>query len=208
MPKTIKKKKLTARKGDFQAVIASMGVEDAIDDEWLSNYIFEATSSFLREWSESVVDDYEVSGPEQLAEEAEPDVNTAIADNVNANVWDRQKHALADTIERAAERAKVDMSVSVSDKGEVIVTFDPKDMMRAWAEETEGIGLAAWDPSLKHGDIENVSMIVSILRHRDEVYGHGNMERDYRGHFEGFEPETGRYHELAKIAAKAVEAQG
>jgi len=204
MPRARKKQTIgNRRSGTVDEILRAIRVENPDDKEWPQDYASQATSSFLDEWISNNVDP-EMQDPQTVRDTIEPNVQDAIWEAVSKSVWSNTMLAATNAIERSAERAGVQLSVDSNDKGVVTIEFEPKSMMRAWAEETEGMGYTAWDPSLRPKDIESAIMIVNILQHRDEVYGGGSMERDFESYFERFEPEIGHYFNLSKIAEKAL----
>jgi len=187
-------------------LIGALGVTNQADSDEnpnLPNYSWEAAKGFIDEWVANEIDENEVD-PEQVKDDIQEAVSTAVEENVSRSMFMKVLNAVEYAIGQALDRANVPYDITTNEKkGTLTIAVDRKAIMRAWAEETEGQGMVSWDPSLTANNIENATVLVNILRHRDEVYG-GSMKRDYDSSFNSqSEPDTGSYSELSKIARKA-----
>lgn len=191
-------------KSSLESIFKAVGIKESDDDENVSDYIWEATKHFRDEYAMDAAD--EKMSENEISEIIEQPIQYAIEEAVSASMWKHKQHAIESALESAAHRAGIKpFSVNVVNWDEVVIEFDPKGMLRAWGEETSGQGYSVWDPSLKATDIKSAATVARILDSRDEVYGPKNpIQREFEGHFDRFEPDTGSYSKLAEVAKKAI----
>lgn len=191
-------------KSSFEEILKAVDIQGNEDiDESVNNYVWEATKAFCDEY---LGDHAGEENEDEISEIIEQPIQYAIEKAVGASMWKNKQRALEDALESAAHRANIKpFSVNVVSWDEVVIEFDPKGMLRAWGEETSGQGYMAWDPSLRASDIKNAAQVARILDSRDEVYGPKNaIQRTFEGHFDRFEPDTGSYSKLKKVADQAI----
>jgi len=194
----------TFRNVSVYDLIETLGVRNQADsDDNLPNYSWEASKSFIDEWVADEIDENEVD-PEQVKDDIQEAVSIKVEENVSKSMFVKTLNAIEYAISQALDRANVPYDITTNEKkGTLTIAVDRKAIMRAWAEETRGQGIVSWDHNLTVNHIEDATMLVNILRHRDEVYG-GSMKSDYNSFFDSrSEPDPGSYDELSKIARKA-----
>ncbi len=180
---------------------------DSDDNPNLLLYADEAAGGFVREYSTSVAE--EGQDPRDIAEVFQEDIDMAVQQNVGRSMWERSGRAAENALEELAQNARVPLTAKFDPKkGNLSATFDGKAMLRAWREEVKGQGYAGWGGDEKvdffDSDIKSLKRLIGILDSRAEVYGTARFKRLVSKDMDGFEPDTGSYSQLAKIADKAI----
>jgi len=187
-------------------ILAQIGATDQSDWEANPNmmdYADEAADGFVNSWIETEFDEEEVP-VDEIKDAVSEAVNYKVQDNVSHSIFLKMLSAVKYALDNALEHAKVPGGCEVDEKrGTFTIEVDSDAIVRAWAEETEGMGYTAWDDSLGADDIESAKMLINILEHRASVYGYHDMKWNYDWYFDRFEPDTGSYMELAKVAREA-----
>jgi hypothetical protein len=188
----------------------AIGISDPQEsDESAQDYAAEATSSFLKEWATNEME--EGQEPWELIEAAEDAVREKVWDNVSGSVWRHIKNEIESAIEAAAEQAMSATNspgaigkIEIGKRGTFTIEIG-KPFLKMWRAAVEGEGYAAWGGDEKLSDV-SASRVLSVLDNIAEVYGGGDIARKYENSQRGdrFEPDTGSYSELAKVADKAL----
>ena len=169
----------------------------------LLNYTGEAANGFIKEWIESEFDLDEVDRNE-IDNVIRDSVQQKIDENVSHSMFVKVLRSAEDALCSSLEQAHVPHEISNNEqKGTLTISVEQDAIVRAWAEKTEGMGFVAWDPTLTAKDIISIVSLVSILDGRAEVYGYSPMKRTYDDDFDRFDPDTGTYYDLDKIARNA-----
>jgi len=190
-------------KSSLDKVLETIGVKDPKDHEGYSDYSWDATRNFMREFIANEFSPEEVNRGD-VEELIENDVREAIETNVMHSLAVKTQRAIEDVLDRAAQSAGVSINVSFDRRGNVIVDISAADLLKIWRQEVEGMGYAAWGGDEKASDIKGVHQLINIFNLRTEVYGGTSMERYFEGEFDRWEPDTGSYWTLKKIAEKSL----
>jgi hypothetical protein len=176
---------------------------DCDENTNLLDYTGEAAHEFIKEWIKREFDLDEVNQNE-IADAVRDSVQQKIDENVSHSMFVKVLRSAEDALSSSLEQAKVPHDITIDErKGTLTISVEADAIVRAWAEKTEGIGFVAWDPTLTVKDIASSITLVSILDGRAEVYGYPKMKNTYDDNFDRFEPDTGDYFYLAKIAKAA-----
>lgn len=168
--------------------------EGGPDDDWA----WEATKSFMNDY----LDDDNRDREEDIQEA----VRTQIEDAIGQSMARQRQWAIAQAIEGLLEAASVTATVATSEDNRynIEVEVEVTSMLRAWGNETEGTGLVAWDPTLAIQDIKDLKMLCNILDGYANVYGIPSLQQRYERAMDRFEPDTGSYSALVKVADQAA----
>lgn len=201
---------------DFLPAMEATNQSDSDQNPAMLDYAGEAAQSFCKEWIEASFDLDEVN-----RDEIEDAVQDAISEAVNKNVSHSTFLKVLDSVryalQQSFEQAEVGNEITVNEKkGTLTISVDPGDIMRAWREEVSGMGYSEWGGDESIADITSATMMINILNHRAEVYGQRSLKYFYDDfleykpgtpwrlrNFDRFEPDTGSYGELSKIAEGA-----
>lgn len=191
---------------DIESVYKQTGIEDSSSDrmsEWLSDYCHTAASAFIEDWKR---DNELEEAPEGVYEE----VLYKIEENAGKDLWEHQRAWLLEAIELSAQKAasatNAPQSIDSPDEEKGIVSIIVhKNFLKIWEQATTGMGYSAWGGDERLDDVKSLNFVLQILDDVADVYGYESIKRIYeRTVDDRFEPETGRYHELVKIADKAA----
>lgn len=181
--------------------------------DYLSDYTWEATSGFLKEWAENNLSEEDDDGNVKTAEvptEVEEAVREAIEDNAGKSLWDSQRQWLLNAIESSAEEAmrvtEADGAIEavLEDKGIISIRIG-KPFLKIWREEVEGQGYSAWGGDEKLSDVKDACFVFRVLDGLAEVYGFKSISVYHELAIdERFEPDTGNYSQLSRVANEAL----
>ncbi len=176
---------------------------DFDDNPNLPDYASEAANRFAREYAADVAEEGE--DPHNIADAIRSEIDMVMQQNAGSSMWKRSGHAAESALERLAEDARVPLTAKFDKKkGMITATFDSKAMLRAWRDAVEGQGYSGWGGDEKISDLKSLKNLVGIFDDRAEVYGNRKFKRLVESEMDRFEPDTGSYSELAKIADKAI----
>ena len=189
-----------------RALLGTMDATDQSDSDEnpaMLDYSSETARSFCQEWIEDNFDLEEVNRNE-IEDAIQDAVSQAIDDNVSRSMFRKVLNATADALDRSFGNANVEHEITVNEKrGTLNISVVPHNLMRAWREEVSGIGLASWGGDETIDSVTSATELVGILDRRAEVYGHPSLKSLYDDVFDRFEPDTGAYTDLAKVAETA-----
>jgi hypothetical protein len=176
---------------------------DSDENPAMLDYAGDAARSFCKEWIEDTFDLDEIDRNE-IEDAVRDAISMAVDENVSHSMFLKTLDSVRYALQRSFEQAGVDSEIAVDErKGHFKISVNPGDLMRAWREEVDGMGYSEWggDESIK--DITSASMMAKILDHRADVYGQHRLKFFYDDNFDRFEPDTGNYAELSKVATDA-----
>lgn len=195
-------------KSDIEKVFKAIDVEDfdsINESDVFSNYVWENSQTFIKEWAEG-------EGWATVPSEVEDEVRIAIEENAQKSVYEHYKHGLMLAITEACENAEHYGGKSAAGafgeieyvKGVLKIEIK-KPFLRIWRLEVEGQGYSAWGGDEKLSDVKSATFVLNVVNGMAEVYGGKSIAGLYEENIGGsFEPETGRYHELSVLADKAM----
>lgn len=218
MPKPAKASRPHVVKSDLDRVYKHAGIDTEKTDEWVADYVHDATRGFLEEWAKyddtkEILDDkFGGDAPDEVVFA----VQDAINDNVSREVYEHNNNELLSAIESAMKdavrfaagqlpRAEGAFGLVEIEKYQLVIEIY-KPFLEIWREETEGMGMAAWGGDEKLKDVDSAIMVLNIVDHLMEVYGARSISSRIESSMSGerWEPDTGSHGKLSKIADKAL----
>ncbi len=162
------------------------------DDSWLQDYAAEATRGFCQE--------NEVEGDAEYA------VQDAIWDKVSSADFEKKLDTIANFIEQSLNHVRkgavTDTKVVAKGKRAGICVEIGKEFVSAAAEIFGGTGLVGDTYSKALKDV-TANSIINAASIAPEVYGIRSFDRLKDSAFDRWEPDTGSWSALKKIADKA-----
>ena len=187
-------------------LLQAMGATDQSDSDEnpaLLDYAGEAAQSFRKEWIEATFDLDEMNRDE-IEDAVQDAISEAVDRNVSNSTFLKTLDSVRYALQRSFEQAGIDNEIAIDEKkGFLTISVNDNDIMRAWREEVGGMGYSEWGGDETIADIKSAAMVIGILDHRAEVYGQRSLKYFYDDNFDRFEPDTGSYNELSKIAEDA-----
>lgn len=190
-----------------------LGIPSMTENEGLMDYAAEASDGFLKEWAaetEGMDEPTEGSvhvGGYWIPEEVQQAVQDKVWDNVGRSSFRTEMaafvNALADLGVESARVVGVRDAIAVTEGGGDVRFTISRDFMRIWKAATEGVGYSSWDPDLRLKDV-TAKTVLHVLDSMTEVYGWSSIKRRMESDLERFEPDTGSYWELKKVAEAAM----
>ena len=176
---------------------------DADENPAMLDYAGEAARSFCKEWIEATFDLEEVSLNE-IEDAVQDAISQAVDESVAHSLYLKMLDSVRYALQQSFEQAGINNEIAIDEKkGFLKISVNANDIMRAWREEVSGMGYSEWGGDESIADITSATMLVKILDHRAEVYGNRSLKYLYNDNFDRFEPDTGSYNELSKIAEDA-----
>ena len=170
-----------------------------IDDEKLTFDSWEAASGFIREYNEGCDPD------DCLDEDAEERVREAIESRSGTSIFEKQLDTIADFIEQSLNHVNRDAVsgtkvVARGRRAGIGVTITPA-FVSAAAQIFGGTGLTGdtYSSSLRG---VTASAVMNAASTTSDVYGTRSFDRFLDSAFDRWEPDTGSYWELKKVAEK------